>query len=307
MIQKTLMFEGLRKLYFSENEFILPKGWTKVTMDFSTVSPGTELFSIKRGTPCCPGYIMTGHTDDGKHYFVFPSMKESSGAHCNLRALSPESLLLPLPEDFPLELAGFLRFINIGMHPFNHAEVPPDRVAVIGLGPVGNLAAQTARLFGCFVVGVDISEKRRKLAKSCRIETVVSPQEFQCMKQKFELVIDTVSSGQTLNASALALKDNGTCSMVGIIKPGEWPASELCGEIWTRNLFFRSGWEMKNPLSLTERNLKRGMRWIQSGSYVLRPLLTGIVRPVPDEIAQAYQNLAEHPDDHICYMLNWQD
>lgn len=305
MIQKTLTFKGLSCPSFTEREFILPDGWTKLTVDFSTVSPGTELFCIRDGDSCMPGYIMTGHTDDGKRYFVFPSMAESSGAHCNLRALSPDSLLLSLPDDFPLELAGFLRFINIGMHPFHNADVLPDRVAVIGLGPVGNLAAQTARLFGCSAVGVDTSEKRRKLAEECGIESVVSPQKFGAMEKEFELVIDTVSASPTLKASARALKDNGTCSMVGIVKPGDWLASELCGEIWTRNLLFRSGWEMKNPLSLTERNLNRGMRWIRNGSYILRPLLTGVIKPELAGIARAYRNLAEQPDGHFCYAIDW--
>ncbi len=305
MIQKTLTFQGLSRLFFTESEFSLPDGWTKLTMDCSMVSPGTELFCIREGKTCMPGYIMTGHTDDGKHWFVFPSMQESSGAHCNLRGLSPESLLLPLPEDFPLELAGFLRFISIGMHPFNNVGILPDRVAVIGLGPVGNLAAQTAHLFGCSVVGVDPSESRRELARKCGIEAVVPPLEFEALEREFELVIDTVSASSTLKASARALKDNGSCSMVGIVKPGSLPASELCTEIWNRNLLFRSGWEMKNPLSLTERNLKRGMRRILDGSYVLRPLLTEIVKPELSEIARIYRSLAEQPDKYFCCAIDW--
>ena len=305
MIQKTLTFQGLSNSFFTESEFSLPDGWTKLTMDYSTVSPGTELFCIREGRSCMPGYIMTGHTENGKHCFVFPSMKESSGAHCNVRGLSPESLLLPLPEQFPLELAGFLRFINIGMHPFHQVETLPDQVAVIGLGPVGNLAAQTARLFGCSVVGVDPSESRRKLAECCGIGTVLPPQEFASVEKTFDLVIDTVSASSTLKASARALKDNGCCSMVGIVKPGDWPASELCAEIWNRNLLFRSGWEMKNPLSLTEENLKRGMRWILDSSYILRPLLTEIVKPELSEITRVYRNLAEQPDRYFCCAIDW--
>ena len=62
MIQKTLTFQGLSRLFFTESEFSLPDGWTKLTMDCSMVSPGTELFCIREGKTCMPGYIMTGHT-----------------------------------------------------------------------------------------------------------------------------------------------------------------------------------------------------------------------------------------------------
>ena len=61
MIQKTLTFQGLSRLFFTESEFSLPDGWTKLTMDCSMVSPGTELFCIREGKTCMPGYIMTGH------------------------------------------------------------------------------------------------------------------------------------------------------------------------------------------------------------------------------------------------------
>jgi len=164
MIRKTLTFNGFDNVYFSEEEFTVPAGWTRLTMEYSTISPGTELFCIREGGERKPGYIMVGRKDDGSRVFVFPSMKESEAAHCNLRALSPDSLLIPLPEEFPAEYAGFLRFINIGMHPFNNVDTLPERVAVIGLGPVGNLAAQTARNFGCRVLGIDPSEARRRPA-----------------------------------------------------------------------------------------------------------------------------------------------
>ena len=111
MIRKTLTFNGFDNVYFSEEEFTVPAGWTRLTMEYSTISPGTELFCIREGGERKPGYIMVGRKDDGSRVFVFPSMKESEAAHCNLRALSPDSLLIPLPEEFPAEYAGFLRFI----------------------------------------------------------------------------------------------------------------------------------------------------------------------------------------------------
>ncbi|WP_302455156.1 zinc-binding dehydrogenase [Victivallis vadensis] len=305
MIRRILTFNGPDRVSLATEEYRPPEGRPIIRTDFSMVSPGTELFCIRQGGTVQPGYIRTGHDAQGRYYFIFPSMAESSAAHCDLHAPGPGSLLLPLPEGFPLELAGFLRFINIGMHPFNRLPVPPERVAVIGLGPVGNLAAQTARLLGCATVGVDSSAKRRELAARCGIEQTAEPETFDMMEREFDLVIDTVSASSTLESAARSLKDGGSCSMVGIVKDGPLAAARLCREIWNRDLHFQSGWEMKNPLSLTERNLKRGLRRMLAKEYVLRPLLTAILPHEPEEIRAAYRKLADCPDDFFCCAIDW--
>lgn len=78
MIRKILTFNGLDNVSFTTEEYVPPEGGCVLFTDFSTVSPGTELFSIREGRPVQPGYIRTGHTADGQHCFVFPSMAESS-------------------------------------------------------------------------------------------------------------------------------------------------------------------------------------------------------------------------------------
>ena len=176
---------------------------------------------------------------------------------------------------------------------------------MIGLGPVGNLAAQTSKLLGCDTTGVDPSPGRRKLAARCGIGRAIPPEDFNTRERQFDLVIDTVCSSSSLEASARSLKDGGGCSMVGIVKDGPFAASQLCREIWNRDLHFESGWEMKNPLSRTEQNLKRGLNWVLAGGYTLRPLLSGIVEPEPEAIRAAYRNLADHPGDCFCYAINW--
>ena len=62
-------------------------------------------------------------------------MFQASGAGGSRRSCR---LLLPLPEDFPLELAGFLRFINIGMS--------------IGLMPVTGVPLPFVSYGGSFVL-----------------------------------------------------------------------------------------------------------------------------------------------------------
>jgi len=302
MIRKTLTFEGLDNVWFQEVPFDVPEGFTPLTVDCSTVSPGTELFCIREGREVQPGYIMTGHAADGKEVFVFPSLAESSGAHCNVRALSPDSLLLPLAAGVAPEEAGFLRFINIGLHPLNGLALRPAKVLVIGLGPVGNLAAQSARLAGADVLGVDLSENRRRVAGACGI-----PAESAVLagESGFDLVIDTVCNGATLESAASILAENGVCSMIGIVKPKPAPEAAIFKAIWEKNLQFRSGWEMKQSSVAIRNNLVCAMNRLATGAYRISPLLTGVIPANPEAIARAYRNLAERPDDHLCYVIDW--
>ena len=318
MKQKILTFKDLDDASLLSSDLHVPSNGKKLRTVCSTISPGTELSCIrgaaKSGNPTQPGYILTGEDEAGRRYFMFPSLGESSGCHCDVRSVGPESLLLPLPSEISPEDAGFLRFINIGMHSFNRLDKLPEAVCVIGLGPVGNLAAQTARLFGCKVVGVDHSSKRRKIANGCGIGTTVAPEQLADYEKSFEFVIDTVAGSSSLASSAAILKDGGECSMVGIIKDGDLKATENFREVWLRNLVFRSGWEMLSPLKKqagdmrvsTEENLLRAMNWMKSGLYSIKPLLTGVIPAEIGEIKTAYRRLNDNPDDNMCYVIKWQ-
>lgn len=318
MKQQILTFNNFDDAILQECEFILADGYKKLQVNYSIISPGTELFCIREaiqsGSPVQPGYILTGTDESGQKYFLFPSLNESSACHCNVRAVGPDSLLLPIPSEISQEEAGFLRFINIGMHTFKQLDKLPENVCIIGLGPVGNLACQTAKLLGCNVTGVDLSANRRKTANECGIAFTISPEELAKKHKTFDFVIDTVTISSTLKASAAILRDGGECSMIGIIKDGELKASELFQEIWQRKLIFRSGWEMLNPIKKevgcmaisTEENLIRAINWMKNGGFYLKPLLTGVIPAEITEIKKAYSLLKDHLDENMCYAIKWQ-
>lgn len=316
MKQQILTFNNFDNAALQEGEFILHDGYKKLQVSYSMISPGTELFcireSIKSGSPVQPGYILAGTDESGQRYFLFPALAESAACHCNVRAVGPDSLLLPLPPEIPTEVAGFLRFINIGMHAFNQLDKLPETVCVIGLGPVGNLAAQTARLLGCTVVGVDIHKNRQNLANQCDIASTVAPEQLIHYKKSFDFVIDTVVSSSTLASSAAILRNGGECSMIGIVKDGDLSASTIFREVWQRQLVFRSGWEMLCPVKKqgdsrvsTEENLIRAMNWIKYGEYRLEPLVTGIIPAEINTIKKAYNRLKDQPDENMCFMIKW--
>ena len=78
----------------------------------------------------------------------------------------PQNLLAALPENVEFEQAAFATLGAIALHGFRLAAAQlGERVAVIGLGLLGQLAASLAAAAGCQVLGIDLDQRRVDLAK----------------------------------------------------------------------------------------------------------------------------------------------
>jgi predicted dehydrogenase len=78
----------------------------------------------------------------------------------------PQNLLAVLPDEVDFETAAFATLGAIALHGFRLAEAQlGSRVAVIGLGLLGQMAASIAQAAGCVVLGIDIDERRVALAR----------------------------------------------------------------------------------------------------------------------------------------------
>ena len=76
-------------------------------------------------------------------------------------ALVPRGLCFPIPTDVTFEQAAFVTLGGIVLHSVRTAEVRlGDRVAVIGLGPLGQLTVQVLKAAGCRVLGIDVDAQR---------------------------------------------------------------------------------------------------------------------------------------------------
>jgi predicted dehydrogenase len=128
-------------------------------------------------------------------------------------AVIPQNLLAPIPDHIDFEAAAFSTLGAIALHGFRIADVQLNgRVAVIGLGLLGQLAASIALAAGCQVLGVDLDPNRVKLAKKRGIDarlrkgTEKAAQSFT-RKQGFDAVLicaDTQSNDPVELAGEIA-------------------------------------------------------------------------------------------------------
>ncbi|MBM0274553.1 zinc-dependent alcohol dehydrogenase [Micromonospora tarensis] len=85
----------------------------------------------------------------------------------------PEELVLPLPEELPLDHAALVEPVAVAVHDVRRADVSADdQVVVVGGGPVGVLIATVARGRGARVLLVEPDPFRRAVAQEVGIEVV---------------------------------------------------------------------------------------------------------------------------------------
>jgi predicted dehydrogenase/threonine dehydrogenase-like Zn-dependent dehydrogenase len=86
--------------------------------------------------------------------------------------LAGRNLVARVPEDLPMEQAAFATLGSIAMNAVRVSGIGiGDVVAVIGLGLVGQLVSQLAKLQGAVVIGIDLKQDRMDLARRLGADT----------------------------------------------------------------------------------------------------------------------------------------
>ena len=99
-------------------------------------------------------------------------------------SIVPKNLLTHLPEHVDFESAAFATLGAIALHGFRLSESQlGERVAVIGLGILGLLAAGIATAAGCKVLGIDLDPRRVALAESMGFEAVLREQAVETSRK----------------------------------------------------------------------------------------------------------------------------
>jgi len=157
----------------------LQPGFALVRKRFTLISPGTELACLSGGEswfsmPGTPGYaavsevVEIGPNDEGIKAgdFVF-----HYGQHSRYEIVPASGVFLKIPPELDMRMAPFCRMVTVAMTAIRVSSIElGDRVAITGMGLIGNMAAQLAALQGARVIGIDLSERRLSLAKECGVD-----------------------------------------------------------------------------------------------------------------------------------------
>lgn len=212
---KRIVFKERNRVELEEYDLGRPKeGEVLIQTLYSAISPGTELAVLKGlpntsgNYPFYPGYSACGVVVESKgKLFKEGQVVLYRGAHQSF-AILDERDCHALKEGVDECSASAYRLASIALQGIRKAGIKlGDRVAVIGLGPIGQLAAQLAYFSGASeVVGIDPLEKRRKKALDIYVDAAYSHANGdEC--GKFDVVLESTGASQViLQAMSIAEK-----------------------------------------------------------------------------------------------------
>lgn len=195
-----------------------------VAVAHSCISPGTEARVLAGqqvnmpAFPVVPGYSAAGVVErsgpeskwkQGQHVFLTGAACAEFavcwGAH-QRHVVVDDAALTPIPHGVDLASASCAKLAAIAEHGRRLAGIGPgERVAVVGLGPIGFFAALCARAEGADVAVCDLREVRRTLARSLGFREI--PAEDPHNADGFDVVIDATGASAALSGTTRLLRD----------------------------------------------------------------------------------------------------
>ena len=305
-----------------------------VRTDYSLISAATELACLS-GTqtwfpfPGTPGYAAVGEIVDvgAEITAVAPGDKVHYwGGHKQFTVIDtarPQQICLKLPEGLPLPLAPFTRMAIIAMTALRVSNIElGDAVGVVGLGTVGNLAAQLARLQGGRVIGLDLNSGRLELARDCGIPyaLAVNPATVKddvgalTNGQGVTTLIEATGVPAALPDALPIVGRYGEVILLGT--PRGVFQTDLTGVLdyihlhGHGNVTFKGAHEWRYPVARDpfvkhsmERNSEIAMALISSGDLQVTHLHTHTLSPY--EAERAYRGLQREKETYVGVVFDW--
>jgi len=244
-------------------------------------------------------------------------------------AVVPVNLAVPIPEGVSFEEAAFCHLAATALHAVRRAEPRfGENFAVSGLGLVGQLSVQFAKLSGTHVVGLDRFPKRLEVALASGADAAFNVAESDPVPRVVEFC-----RGHGLDAAIIAFGGDGTAAakqLYEMMKPApdthRWGRIVVVGGATiTMNLaaglgnvdirssarpgpgYHDDAWEHGAdypPVFVrwtTQRNLEESLRAMAEGALRCKPLISDVF-PL-DEAPAACEKLVSSPAEALGVIL----
>ena len=302
-------------------------GEVLVESDYTAVSPGTELRCLAGkqaglgAWPIIPGYQCSGRIlqagadskfKKGDPVFCMGTQKSNVnrgwGGHVS-HAVVNESSVWAIPEHVDKLEAVIVKLAAICYHGVCMSKpVAHETVVVVGLGPIGQIAARVHALSGARVVAVDVSPERVEFTKKAGIEAIVGkPNLVDAVKALFpdgvDIVVDSTGSPAVLKQSMELCKKRPWDDV-----PQQGPRLMIQGsypdlfEVSYRAMFSAEA-TILTPRDHQHRDLRAAMDLLSRGKLKLRDLISDV--RTPDSAPKTYKELAENKGSLLTVAYKW--
>ncbi len=328
---RSIMFMSPGEVVLSTGEDLQRNEKTIIRNEISIVSPGTELAILSGNEswaplPYIPGYGSVGKIEKAGSECGEEGLREGDrvftyGKHAG--ATYADTVCVAVPEGLPPEKAAFARIAAVSITALRCSEIEVgDHVAVFGAGPVGNFAAQFARLAGARVCVIDPSPKRRNIAETCGADFTAAPGEGLADDLnafvpggRCTTVIDATGVPSVIMEAAKFVGRQGELILLGSPR-GAYAAdvtpflnrTHLCPDVVT----LKGAHEWRYPVlkrdavfgkHSIERNIEIIFKAMIEKKLIVEPLITHHV--APEHAPRIYSGLKDDKDTYLGVVFDW--
>ena len=139
----------------------------------------------------------------------------ASRVRANSRFVFPIPEALASENTAPLLCGGITVYNPLRIHQIN----PTSRVGIVGIGGLGHIAIQFARVFGAEVTAFSTSAAKEEEARALGAHRFVNTRETRAVKEvagSLDFILSTINADQDWSIYIQALRPTGTLCFVGI-------------------------------------------------------------------------------------------
>lgn len=155
----------------------------------------------------------------------------------------PARNVIKIPSSIDYAEACLIEPVAVVLHGLLKLKVAGKKVLVVGAGSLGLIAAQIARLFGCFEITIsDIFENHLEIAEKLKIKTISTKIIPQDKIPEMDIVIDTSGSVSGFMNSLASAKKGGVILLIGTQKCPLEIEKKLINRITRHELHILGSW-----------------------------------------------------------------
>ncbi len=302
----------------------------------SALSVGTEVWRYVNGGHYGGEGSACGYNSAGVVVAVGANVVELAPGDAVFAAVPHADLLLVdarrvvrVPDRVDLEAAAFIYLPTLGLHALRSAGYQAgDNVLVVGLGIVGVLAAQVARMVGARVAAFEVDPIRRGVAERAGVEPVLDPRQPSALtdlERWFgppgpDLVLETSQAWSGLSDAVRVARHETGIAIVGIYRTE--PSAETAHDLLRATFMNRDGFHNQHlrfigcsndpaddyPPGVVRWTMRRNME------YIAQQLAAGAFAPTSaithrfswDALPRIYDRLADGDRSMVGVTLNWE-
>jgi 2-desacetyl-2-hydroxyethyl bacteriochlorophyllide A dehydrogenase len=320
----------------------LKPGEALVRAQHSIVSAGTEGASYSNVMPQTPPIYRsrpviyparTGYGHLGEVLAVAPDVTHvrpgdrvlTFSRHASLVRANARRFAMRVPADADGRRVVFTRMAGVAITALRASSASAgDKVAVIGLGLVGNLCAQLMQIAGCDVIAFDVAPRRLDLARACGVHNVHNAAEVDPIEVTREwagatddrggarIVVEAIGRSDLVAQAVEMAGRHGEVVLLGsprapfqgdltpMLARVHLLAIKMIGALeWT----FPTPADSERARHTIAENYRQILDWILAERLVVDPLRTHVL--LPERCQEAYYGLAHHKDEYLGVVFDW--